>query len=494
MVPAETQPNRPKASKGNPFEAFGLSHLGPLTLLYPLAFMVGLIPAAGPISDRDAYWHVLVGDEIRSTRDVVGAGDAWAWYDPPTPWTTSQWMSEVVMSGTVQTTGWIGLVALTLALATATLLLLAWVIAQRASPIAAPLLFFGLAASLALFFQTRPLLVSYLGSVAVAHLADRTLREGRLPAWWFYPLVALWANLHGQWFIAPTAIAVAAGLHWLAAPASRGRFALRALAAVALTVLAGSLSPLGFRGVLLPLQFRGATDHISEWQVTQLWSISGIPMVIVVGLILVSWARSRTNVPWWEIAYVAVWTGFGLLAFRNAPVAALMLAPLAASRASHAFAGHGRTTSDRERRLLPPMFVVTCLASAGFLTSVLVSTDALASAEPLQIARYMDENDLSGRVLNAYNASGVLVAFGPPGVELGVDGRAERYGAEYISQYLDVLRLSGDRWPAFLDDFAPEVAVVESDAAIRHLLEDDWRWRVVMADGSYILLTPKARG
>ena len=140
MVPAETQPNRPKASKGNPFEAFGLSHLGPLTLLYPLAFMVGLIPAAGPISDRDAYWHVLVGDEIRSTRDVVGAGDAWAWYDPPTPWTTSQWMSEVVMSGTVQTTGWIGLVALTLALATATLLLLAWVIAQRASPIAAPLL------------------------------------------------------------------------------------------------------------------------------------------------------------------------------------------------------------------------------------------------------------------------------------------------------------------------------------------------------------------
>ena len=216
-------------------------------------------------------------------------------------------------------------------------------------------------------------------------------------------------------------------------------------------------------------------------------------MVIVVGLILVSWARSRTNVPWWQIAYVAVWTGFGLLAFSQRPGGRAHAPPLAASRAGHAFAGHGRTTFGPGEKAPPPMFVVP-VASAGFLTSVLVSTDALASAEPLQIARYMDENDLSGRVLNAYNASGVLVAFGPPGVELGVDGRAERYGADYISQYLDVLRLSGDRWPAFLDDFAPEVAVVESDAAIRHLLEDDWRWRVVMADGGYILLTPKARG
>ena len=162
---------------GEPAGASLMSRIRPLTLLYPFALLVALIPAASAIADIDSYWHVVVGDEIRSTGQVTGLGDGWAWYDPPTPWTTSQWMSEVVMSWAVETVGWIGLVGLTLALATATLLLLMWVIAQRASPIVGPLLFLGLAVSLALFFQTRPLLVSYLGTVGVAHLAEQTLRK-----------------------------------------------------------------------------------------------------------------------------------------------------------------------------------------------------------------------------------------------------------------------------------------------------------------------------
>ena len=333
--------------------------------------------------------------------------------------------------------------------------------------------------------------MSYLGTVGVAHLADRTLREGRLPAWWFYPLVALWANLHGQWFIAPTAITVAAGLHWLAAPRQRRRFAPRAAGSVGLTLLAGSLTPMWFSGILLPLQFRGAAGHISEWQVTELWSVTAIPLVLVVGLILISWARSPEPVPWWEICYVVVWTGFGLLAFRNAPVSALMLAPLAATRASGLHArdlpddvGQGAkaaATGLRRRR---------AWRVRAFLASVLVATDPLERAEPLTIAQHMKQEGLGGRVLNAYNASGVLVAFGPTQIELAVDGRTERYGAEYIGDYLDVLSLVGSDWPDFLEEFEPEVAVVEQAAAIRHLLEDDWGWTVVMSDGEYVLLVP----
>lgn len=481
-----------RALEGSPSRALPTFHVRPLSLLYPLAALVALLPATGSISDIDTYWHVIIGDEIRSTGRVTGVGDSWAWYDPPVPWTTSQWLSEVAMSWTVQHFGWIGLVVVTLGLATATLILLAWVIAQRASPIVGPLLFLGLAASLALFFQTRPLLVSYLGTVVVAHLADVTLRQGRLPGWWFYPLVALWANLHGQWFLAPTAIAVAAGLHWLAAPTKRRRFALRAVGVLALTLASGALTPLGLRGILLPFQFRGATSHISEWQATEPWSFVALPMVLVVGVILVSWSRSPTSIPWWEISYVVFWIGFGLLAFRNAPVTALMLAPIAASRASLSFSTRVATTSPDEKRLLTAVFAAVCLAGAALLGSSVVRTDPLDDAEPLRIARYMNDKQVGGRVLNDYNASGVLVAFGPPDVILGVDGRAERYGADYIGAYLNLMALKGDRWSTLLDDLAPELAVTETDAAIRHLLEDDWGWRVVMTDGDFVLLVPPA--
>ena len=141
---------------GNPTGASLMSRIRPLTFLYPFALMIALIPAASAIADIDSYWHVVVGDEIRATGQVTGVGDGWAWYDPSPPWTTSQWMSEVVMSWTVETLGWIGLVGLTLALAMATLLLLMWVIAQRASPIVGPLLFLGLAVSLALVLPDAP--------------------------------------------------------------------------------------------------------------------------------------------------------------------------------------------------------------------------------------------------------------------------------------------------------------------------------------------------
>ena len=219
--------------------------------------------------------------------------------------------------------------------------------------------------------------------------------------------------------------------------------------------------------------------------------MSAAPLIVVVGLILVSWARSKDRIPWWEVVYVVVWTGFGLLAFRNAPVAALMLAPTAAIRASHTFSRAPGLPTAREQRLLMAAFVATCLATAGSLVSVLLTTDPLEKAEPLRIARHMEERGLGGRVLNAYNASGVLVAFGPEDIVLGVDGRAERYGEDFLSDYFDVLNLSGDDWPGLLEDLDPQSAVIERTSAVRHFLESEWGWTVTLEDGDYLLLEPE---
>jgi hypothetical protein len=93
-------------------------------------------------------------------------------------------------------------------------------------------------------------------------------------------------------------------------------------------------------------------------------------------------------------------------------------------------------------------------------------------------------------VLNHYNASGVLVAFGPTGIELGIDGRAERYGKQYIDAYLDVFALSGEAWPEFLAVFQPQAAIAQADQALVHYLRDDLNWRVMMEDGEWLLLVP----
>ena len=469
-----------------------MPRISPLTLLYPIATLLALLPATGPISDIDAYWHVMIGDEIRQDRRVTGVGDTWAWFDPPEPWTTSQWLSEVLMSGLVRQWGWASLVVATVVLAGLTLGLLAWVLRQHGGPRTSALLYFTLALSFAYYFQSRPLIFSLIGTVAVGHQAARTLREGVLPPLWAYPLIALWANLHGQWILAPVAIGLAAALHWASAAPPRSRFIGRAAGSVIAMLVAGCLTPLGIEGIVLPLTMRGATSHLAEWQPTELWNLTSIPLLIVVAVILMGWVRSPRPTSWTEIVYVVVWIAFAMMAVRNVFVAALLLAPLASRQAAVLWPPPDTWPVGREAMMLRIAVWTGWFIAGVSLATSLAATAPLDEARPLKIAEYLSEKGFSGRVLNDYNVAGVLIAFGPSSLEIGIDGRAERYGAEYIRLYSDTIALEGREWPEFLDSFDPESAVVDPESSIYHLLVDDWGWRNLMTDGDFVLLAPSS--
>lgn len=462
--------------------------VAPATLLIPVSATVALVQAAQPITDVDSFWHVEIGNEIRSTGRIAGAGDAWAWYDPPDPWVTSQWLSEVAMSWLVDVVGWGALVAATVALSVAFVGLLAWMITIRATTRVAATLFAGVIIPMALAFQVRPALISLVAAIPVAHYAERLLREGTVPPWWLAaPAVIVWSNLHGLWILAPAAFAWAGLLHWLGAPRSR----LPVIAATALLVAvllgAGMLNPLGPRSLVLPFEFRDAASAVLEWQPTYLWGIAALDLVVVLLFIFVAWARTPGTVPATEVLYVLAWAAFGMAAFRNVSVAAVMLVPIAAIRASMAFPRDRLVDSARERSILS--LSVSALAIGGLLAVGFQAwrIDPLADAPALAIAQELAGRGDGGTVLNDYNVAGVLVAFGPPEVQVGIDGRTDRYGAQYIADYLDLLALRGQDWNARLADIDPDVAVLEQEAPIRGHLESEG-WRSTLADGDYVLV------
>lgn len=462
--------------------------LEPAHVLLPLVAAVPLVSATRSLSDVDAYWHVVVGDEIRATRSVVGTGDAWAWYDPEEPWTTSQWLAEVAMSWLVGEFGWSGLVAARFVLTTTLVGLICWVVVRSRAGWAGTVLAAGTLIPFAFMAQERPLLVSWIATLLVGILAERILRTGSLPRWWTVPLVALWANTHGQWVIAPAALGSAAVLYWLSHSGRDGRYLVRSGAITLALVLAGCLTPLGVRGLTLPFELRGATSTIVEWRLTEPWSIEFIPLAVVLLVTLASWLSAGLHrQP--EAAFVLTWTVFAMTATRNAVVVALLLLPLA-SRAAAAARRDTRDPGPREAYLLAASTGVAMVFAVVVSAIGLANIDALAQTTPLRIASDLKTRDDVMRVLNDYNVAGVLVAFGPSGIELGIDGRAERYGAEYIDAYLDALALRGDGWRKLLYDFQPDVAVLEADAPIRHVLEEDWGWQVTVEDGDYVLLEP----
>lgn len=462
--------------------------LHPSDVLLPLLAAIPLATAAGPLADVDAYWHVVIGEEIRSTRSVVGTGDAWAWYDPAQPWTTSQWLSEVAMSWLVGEANWTSLVVARFVLVAILVSLALWVVRRRNTGWAGLVLAAGMLASFAFMAAARPLLVSWIGTLLVGVLAVRVLDHGVLPRWWLLPLVTLWANLHGQWVIAPAAIGAASILYWLGSGGRDRAFLLRATIITIGLVAAGCLTPLGLRSLTLPFEFRDATSHLLEWRLTEPWSIGFLPLATVFLVILWGWLRSQ-ELRSTEVIYVVLWSTFAMLAMRNVMTSALLLLPLASLQASRLVHERRHRGPVESRTLMAGLALAATFMSATSIIG-LANVKALAQTTPLAIATELRERGQSVTVLNDYNVAGVLVAFGPEGVEVGIDGRAERYGADYIDTYLDALALRGTAWESLLDEMDPDIAVVEADAPIRHLLELDWGWQPTRFDGDYVLLEP----
>lgn len=455
-------------------------------VLIPILAVIPVATSSAPIDDVDSYWHVVIGGEILATRTVRGLGSAWAWYDPPEPWTTSQWLSEAAMAGLVRLGGWDALVYITVFLAIGLAMSAAWLIFRRASGRRAVLLMAVASVSLVPWIQVRPATFSLLAIVFIADAAERLLTEGRLPRWWVIPLVAIWANIHGLWVLAPAAIALASLLYWLAAPSERRGFVLRASAFVALLAAAGSLTPLGPQGLILPLLLRDATTHIDEWQPVVVLSWVSLPLLAVGAVLVLNWTR-RQKPSAGEVVFALAWVAFAVTAQRNTLVGALMLLPLAARSI-------GTTPASWKAVFATPFGRIGTVATSAVAVLVVLAgfarVDPLAETTPLAIALRLTDDYQTVRVLNHYNSAGVLAAFGPAGIELGIDGRAERYGRDYIDRYLDTFALRGEDWSAFLDEFDPEVAVIKPRDPIRHLLIDDWGWTVVLEDDPYILVAP----
>jgi hypothetical protein len=462
----------------------------PVLLLVPISAAVALLFAVRPIVDVDAFWHVVIGDEIRATATIRNLGSDWAWFDPQTPWTTSQWLSEVGMSWLVREFGWGTLVVATAVVASIAVALLAYVIFTRATHRVGSILFAGVVLGLASTFQARPALLSLCAVLIVGHVAERLLQSGRTPRWWLAaPAAAFWANFHGLWVIAPAAVGLASVAYWIGRPRDRRSSLVRGLVVAAVMTVAGCLTPLGFRGLVLPFEVSAAARAVSEWQPTELWSPVSFELVVVLVVLVAAWARSHP-IPAGELLYAGALVGFGLIAVRNAPVATALLVPLTATRASAAFPS-ARTPSPKESRAVAASALI--LAALG---AVIVAV-SLARVDPLAQARALDlSQKLKGQgplvVLNDYNAAGALVAFGPSDIQLAIDGRTDRYGSEYIDEYLRAVEVRGPEWRAYVDRLDPDAAVLEADAAIVQMLQSELGWRVTAKDGEYVLLEPDA--
>jgi hypothetical protein len=267
----------------------------------------------------DLGYHLRVGGAILDN-GAIPRIDSLTFSAVSSPWQDQQWGAEVVLAAVYRLAGWTGLAILRAALVglifgqvfdlcrrghttrTAALLTLAA---------------FGLAiVTLAL----RPQLFGMALFAATLWLVVRR-RDHPRALWLVVPIAAVWANVHGSFFLGPVLLGLAA-LEDLAERRSdeAGRTVLAGLAAAVATVV-NPFGPAVWQYAVGISTNAVITTRISEWQPTTVRSPEGLAFFASAGLIavlLVALARRGNAVPvtilFWLVPFagLAAWAVRGL--------------------------------------------------------------------------------------------------------------------------------------------------------------------------------------
>ncbi len=471
----------------------------PYLLLAAVVLVAVPIRAAyGPIRDIDLYWHLLVGQDILSGTPVAEAARGWSFAPVPETWVSTQWLAEVLFA---RIEAWGGLEAMvwyrTLSTIAAVLVLAAVTIWRR--PVRAGVWVFALAGlSLAITAEDRSQQLTFLLAPLVGWWAERLWRDGRLPRWWLVlPLVVVWANFHGGWVILPIALGLAA-LARLVDAGWRDPGVRRALLLAAGTMLAACVSPSGLDNALAARRFNASTMLIIEWQPVNLRDWTAVPLIGMLLILAIAWARGRARPSRGELVLVLGLLTFSVLAWRNLTPALLMLAPILTGTLARALGEPDPTPPGSQRpRLLRTSLAVTALGLVGALVMAAAQNPVIDPGMPRTLIADIAAAGAPQRVLNTYNVAGPLLWFGghPPHVTVGIDGRSDRYGSDYSDRYENGLIQARPGWESLFDQLEPTCALVGSWEAIGPVLVKQRGWVEVGREGGFVLLrAPDAPG
>lgn len=455
-----------------------------------VAAAVTIVAAVGPIRDIDSYWHLLVGQEVLAGAPVAEAARGWSFAPVPDAWISTQWLAEVLFARLYQ---WSGLQALIVYRDVTTMLAIAALAAVTLwrRPARAGTWVFTLAAlALSIAVSERSQQLTYVLAPLLGWWAERLLRNYQLPRWWLVlSLVVVWSNFHGGWLLLPLVLSLA-GLARMVDQGWRDLAAYRAWLLAALSFGAACVSPSGVGNAFAAARFAQATSGINEWHAARPWDWQAVPFLLVVLVVLISWILGRSRPSRGEVLLVLAITAFGLMAWRNLTPTALVLAPLTTGILARALGEPDPSPPGTRTPLARSAFALALLGAVFGIVLAFRQAPVVPGDIPQRLLSVVREVNSPQRVLNTYNISGPLLWFGgpPPHVLVGIDGRADRYGSEYIDEYQAGLINARPGWEKLFDQLKPTCALLRTDEALSGVLVAQRDWIEVGREGDYVLL------
>lgn len=404
-------------------------------LLSCLLSCLAVLTCASRLNDPDLWWHLRLGQIIWSSH-VIPTVDILSYSTNHGAVVPQEWLSQLSIYLAFRAAGYTGLM-IWLCAATASVLVAGYILCSLYTR--NPKIGF-LGALVIWFFATaglsvRPQMIGYL--FLLIELIVLQLGRTRSHRWLFsLPILfAIWINCHSSFFLG----LIVAAVFFVC---SRFTFTMGNLQATAwppdawrtlpwtilLTLGALFANPVGIRQILYPLdtilhQPLGLS-LVSEWQPLPIDTSRGlatIGLLAAIGLILIL-RRSTLHLDellllslgaWMALHHARLVFAFGILA---APVVSRLLSDL--------WDGY---RLDQEKPLPNAVLIALSLLCVVWAFPSWSNLDQqVAEANPVGAVRFIQENHLSGNMLNEYAYGGYLT-WSAPEHPVFIDGRSDVY-------------------------------------------------------------------
>ena len=461
------------------------------------------VMAVRPITDPDFWWHLRTGQLIWESKSIPRQ-DVFSYTVAGQPWITHEWLTEVILYAVYAFVGQGGLILLF-----AGIIAVAFVLSYlqcEGRPYLASFVVVLAAISSAVTWGVRPQMLSLLLSAVFLYVLQFSSKDSSRCLWLLPPLMVLWANLHGSFFLGavyPAAYTVGATLEHVFA---RGEGAkpdwkdIRRLAVVTiLTAAAPILNPNGIRLLLYPfgtLKSAAMQQYIMEWFSPDFHLAQFLPFALFVLILLATLSLSRSRPTTTDLIFMI---GFGYASLRSArqiPFFVLTTTPMVTSQLLHVWRDSGLPNLSatrmrpRGRAFLAANWAILAVLLAGAAAlaghALVGNAAAQRDAFPVAAVDFLEASETSGNIYNLYHWGGYLIWRLYPERKVFIDGRADVYGDAFIDEYLQVYQLR-EAWREPLDAHDVSLAIVDKGSPLATMLSECGGWLQAYGDSQAVI-------
>jgi hypothetical protein len=431
-------------------------------------------------SDNSFFTHLATGRLILESRSIPRS-DPYTFTAAGEPWVVQSWLASLLYAG-VERLGGISGLRVGMAVTTAALVVLLWMLTRAIDGLVARFAVAGSAVAVgAALWAPRPLMI---GLVCLA--LTLLVVERRWPPYVLVPIMWVWINSHGSFPLGLLALAVFAVGRRL--DGERPSIELKALLWSGVGLLVGIVNPLGLSLLTFPLRALRDQEtfrYVIEWQSPDFGGSLG--RIFLLQLALAGWAIMRR--PRWRSALpLAVFVALGLVATRNIAVASIVLLP----GMSVGFAGLGSLKDVRNR-------ATAALFAAVLLVGVIVAATALERPAfeleryPVDAVAWADEagllHDGARTVLPDFGGNYMELVRGPR-ANVFDDDRVDMLPAGVVDDAVALLRGRPgaedvlQRWKA-------DVVIWETASPLTGVLASSDSWVLGYQDSAWSVFVPR---